>query len=80
MGFKKLLVIGAGLACALAWIGLAAGLVVGVGTPLRVVLVTAAAVTTEVLFWAVALLLGLKVVEARRKIWAWLTHPFRAHG
>lgn len=55
--------------CALSWIGLAIGLFLGVGFTPRVVLVTAAALSSEVLVWIVAAVLGLRAFEARQRIW-----------
>lgn len=44
-------------------------LVLDVDFPARLALVTAAAVTTEALFWLIAAAFGLTVFEARQRIW-----------
>ena len=43
------------------------------GAQVRVVVAIVAAVTTEALFWTVAALLGVSVVEARKRIWRKIT-------
>ena len=58
-----------GVVCLLAWIALAVGLALGVDRGTRLVLVTAAAVATEGLVWLSASLLGLRVFEARQRLW-----------
>ncbi|WP_058836116.1 hypothetical protein [Luteimonas abyssi] len=63
-----------GVVCLLAWIALGIGLVAGADRTTRLVLVTVAAVATEGLVWLTAALLGLRVFEARRKLW----HALRA--
>ena len=55
--------------CVASWIALAAGLLLGVGFTPRLVLATAAALSTEGLMWLVAAVLGLRLFEARRKVW-----------
>ena len=60
----------------LAWGGLLAGFVIGVSKTAWIVLVTAAAIATEVSFWVVAAILGISVVQARGRIWTWLRRPF----
>jgi hypothetical protein len=55
--------------CALSWVALAIGLLLGVGFTPRVVLATAAALSTEALVWIVAAVLGLRAFEARQRIW-----------
>lgn len=63
-----LIVIAAGL-CLASWIALAVGLLLGVGFTPRLVLATAAALSTEALMWVTAAVLGLRMFEARRKVW-----------
>ncbi len=58
-----------GVVCLLAWIALAVGLTLGVDRTTRVVLVTVAAVATEGLVWLSAFVLGLRVFEARQRLW-----------
>lgn len=64
--WKRWLLIGGGLVCLAAWIGLIAGLALDVERSSLLVLATAAALSTEALVWLAALALGLKVFEARR--------------
>jgi hypothetical protein len=59
------------------WIAVGVGYLVHVEKSTWVVLVVIAAFATEGLFWCVAFMLGLGVVEARSKIWGWLKRPFR---
>ena len=61
-----------GLAIA-AWISLGVGLYLDVDKGLGIGLALVAAVTTEGLFWTVAALLGVSVIEARKRIWRRLT-------
>lgn len=70
---------GAGLAiCIASWIALGIGFALRVDITVWTILVTAAAIATELMFWCVALMLGLTVFEARRKIWRAVTRPFDA--
>lgn len=63
--WKRWLLIGGGIVCLAAWIGLIAGLALDVERG-SLLLATAAALSTEALVWLAALTLGLKVFEARR--------------
>jgi hypothetical protein len=72
-GLLKMLAIGLLALAIAAWISLGVGLYVGVEKGLRIALAVAAAVTTEGLFWTTAALLGVSVVEARKRIWRMLT-------
>jgi hypothetical protein len=68
----------AGLAVFLAsWLAVGVGYLVGVDKSTWVVLVVIAACASEGLFWCVAFMLGVGIVEARNKIWGWLKEPFR---
>lgn len=72
-GFLKVL---AGLllvAAVGAWISLGIGLYLDVDKGARLTLAIVAAVSTEALFWTVAALLGVSVVEARKRIWKTIT-------
>lgn len=72
-GFLKVL---AGLllvAAVCAWISLGIGLYLDVDKGARITLAIVAAVSTEALFWTVAALLGVSVVEARKRIWRRIT-------
>jgi hypothetical protein len=72
-GLLKALAIGLLALAIAAWISLGVGLYVGVDKGIRIALAVAAAVTTEGLFWTTAALLGVSVVEARKRIWRTLT-------
>ena len=76
MTWRRLALYAVALVLVLAWGGLLAGFVIGVSKTAWLVLVTAAAVATEVSFWVVAAILGISVVQARGRIWAWLRRPF----
>jgi hypothetical protein len=67
----------AGLAAFLAsWIAVGMGYIIGVGKSTWVVLVVIAAFASEGLFWCVAFMLGLGIVDARKKIWRRLKESF----
>jgi hypothetical protein len=74
--WKKLALYAVALALVLAWGGLVAGFAIGVSKTVWLVLVTIAAVATEVSFWVVAAILGISVVQARGRIWAGLRRAF----
>ncbi|MDR6991595.1 hypothetical protein [Luteimonas sp. 3794] len=65
-----------GVVCLLAWIAMAVGLALGVDRATRIVLVTVAAFATEGLVWLSAFLLGLRVFEARQRLWQALRARF----
>ena len=56
-----------------AWISLGIGLYLDVSRGARLTLAVVAALATEALFWTVAALLGVSVVEARKRIWRRIT-------
>jgi len=72
-GLLKMLAVALLALAIAAWISLGVGLYVGVDKGVRIGLAVAAAVLTEGLFWTVAALLGVSVVEARKRIWRRLT-------
>lgn len=72
-GLLKGLVIFLAVAAVVAWIALGVGLYLKVEFGPRMALAIAAAVTTEALFWSAAALLGVSVVEARKRIWRFIT-------
>lgn len=72
-GFLKLLAVLLLIAALCAWIALGIGLYLDVGHGTRLTLAIIAAVGTEALFWVVAALLGVSVVEARKRIWRRIT-------
>jgi hypothetical protein len=58
------------------WIAVGVGYLMHVDKSTWVTLVVIAAFATEALFWCVAFMLGVGIVEARHKIWRWLKQPF----
>ena len=72
-GFLKLLALLLLVAAFCTWIALGIGLYLDVGRGTRLTLAIIAAVATESLFWVVAALLGVSVVETRRRIWRRIT-------
>jgi hypothetical protein len=76
MTWRKLALYAVALVLILAWGGLLAGFLIGVSKTVWLVLVTAAAIATEVSFWVVAAILGISVLQARGRIWTWLRRPF----
>jgi len=66
-GKKGILAVGGGI-CVATWAMVAISMAIGVGTGARIVLLSVALVTTEVLFWIAAALLGVTVVQLRRKL------------
>ena len=72
-GFLKVLAVLLLVAAVAAWLALGIGLYLGVERGTRLILAIVAAVTTEALFWTVAALLGVSVVEARKRIWRKIT-------
>ena len=74
--WKKLALSAVVLALVLAWGGVAVGAAVGVSKTTWIVLLTIAALATEGAFWGVAAVLGISVIQARGRIWAWLRRPF----
>src|SRR5690606_2912955 len=72
-GFFWLLSAVVGAAAVAAWGAVAVGYWLGVSRATWVILVVVAAVATEGLFWSVAAALGLSVLDARKRIWRWVT-------
>ena len=56
-----------------AWNSLGIGLYLDVSKGARLTLAVVAALATEALFWTTAALLGVSVVEARKRIWRKIT-------
>ena len=78
--WKKLALAAVALVLILAWVGVAVGAAIGVSKTTWLVLVTIAAFATEGAFWGVAAVLGISVIQARGRIWAWLRRPFSGHA
>lgn len=72
-GFLKVLAVLLAVAAVCAWISLGVGLYLDVGRGTRLILAVVAAVATEALFWTIAALLGVSVLEARKRIWRRIT-------
>lgn len=72
-GFLKVLAVLLLVAAVTAWISLGIGLYLDVERGTRLTLAIVAAVATEALFWTTAALLGVSVVEARKRIWRKIT-------
>ncbi len=72
-GFFWLLSAVVGAAAVAAWGAVAVGYWLEVSRATWVILVVVAAVATEGLFWSVAAALGLSVLDARKRIWRWVT-------
>ena len=70
----------AGLTAFLAsWIAVGLGFAIHVNKSTWVILVVIAAFATEALIWCIAAMLGLGILEARKKIWRWLKKPSKMH-
>lgn len=72
-GFLKVLAVLLLVAAVAGWISLGIGLYLDVERGTRLTLAIVAAVATEALFWTTAALLGVSVVEARKRIWRKIT-------
>ena len=77
MKYKKVILYSAIAATAATWIVTGLGLAFGVDKTTFIIMVAAAAIATEVLFWAVAIVFGISVFESRKKIWHWLKTKLR---
>ena len=75
--FKWLVVAGAATVFVASWLILAAGFFLHPDVRTWTVLVMIAAIASELFVWSLAAALGLKMLEARRKIWEWVTRRER---
>lgn len=66
-GKKGILAVGGAL-CLAAWATFVISLEIGAGTTARIFLLSVALVVTEVVFWTAAALLGITVIQLRRKL------------
>ncbi len=64
------------VASLLSWLALVLGFLLDAGTGTMLILATLAAVTTEGTIWLAALLLGVSVYQARRRLWEKLRSRF----
>jgi hypothetical protein len=68
--WKWIMIAAAGSLCLAAWVILGVGLFVHFNVRIWTLIVTAAAVLTELFFWVLAATLGVSVFQARRRLWA----------
>lgn len=66
-GKKALLAVG-GAICTVVWAAFVISMAIGIGTAVQIALLSAALVVTEVQFWIAAALLGITVIQLRRKL------------
>ena len=72
-GFFWLLTAVVAAACISAWAAVGVGYWMEVSRSTWIILVVVAALATEGLFWSLAAALGLSVLDARKRIWRWVT-------
>ncbi len=72
MNRKKVALVVTGGICLATWLAVGAGFAMGASKTTGIILVTAAALATEGLFWVGAIVLGISVVESRREVVGWL--------
>jgi hypothetical protein len=75
--FKWIIFAALGSICSAAWVTVGVGLFIRFPLPIWTCVVTVAAVSTEVLFWALAAALGVSALQARHRLRAWIIKPFR---
>ncbi len=71
MKYKKLILYTAIAATVASWIVAGVGFAFGVEKTIFIIMIAVAAIASEVLFWAVAIVFGISVFESRKKIWQW---------
>lgn len=72
MSRKKVALVVTAALCLVSWLAWGVGLVIGVSKTAAIVLFILALVISEVLFWVVAVVLGVSMVESRKQIFSWL--------
>jgi hypothetical protein len=75
--WKWIVVSAVGSLCLTAWVAMGVGLFVRFNIRIWTLIVTAAAVSTELFFWVLAATLGVTVFQARRRLWANIAKQFR---
>jgi hypothetical protein len=75
--FQRIILAALGSLCLGSWAAVCMGFFVRFTLPVWTGIVTAAAVSTEILFWALAAALGVTVIQARRRLWARIVSPLR---
>jgi hypothetical protein len=78
--FRWIIVAALGSACAASWLAVCVGFFVRFSLRIWTVIVSAAAISTEVLLWATAAALGVTVIQARHRLWASVVKPLRKRG
>ncbi|HRE61207.1 MAG TPA: hypothetical protein PL096_08870 [Micropepsaceae bacterium] len=58
--------------CVLSWVVLGVAWAMGPEPGSWTYFVVGAAIGTEIMFWCLAVMLGLTVFQARKRVWAWL--------
>ncbi|HEY0802675.1 MAG TPA: hypothetical protein VGD54_17700 [Steroidobacteraceae bacterium] len=69
-----------GLVCLASWVSLGVGLFMHFNLRVWTLIVTSAAVSTDIFFWTLAAALGLSVFQARHQLWVAISKPFRGHA
>ncbi len=77
MTWKKRALTGVWTIAALAWLALIALYLTGQSKTVLTIGFAAALILSELAVYGTAALLGLSVIESRKKIWAKITGPFR---
>ena len=72
MNKKKVALVVTSAVCLVSWLAVGVGLAIGVSKTAAIVLFVLALVISEVLFWVVAVVLGVSMLESRKQIFAWL--------
>ena len=65
--------------CAGCWLAVCAGAFLRLKVGIWTAIVTSAAISTEILFWALAGALGVSVLQARRRLSQWVVRAVRRH-
>lgn len=75
---KKAILITAAIVTGIMWCAMIAGIILDLDDQTVIYLVTATAIITEIGFWVAASVFGVAVYQARRKVLAAFTKPFRS--
>jgi hypothetical protein len=77
--FRWIVLAAVGSICLASWAAVCAGFFVRFTLRVWTGIVTVAAVSTEILFWSLAAALGVTVIQARHRLWAWVLSPMHRH-
>jgi hypothetical protein len=77
--FRWIVLATVGSICLASWAAVCAGFFVRFTLRVWTGIVTVAAISTEMLFWSLAAALGVTVIQARHRLWAWALSPMRRH-